>query len=65
MSIKRILRLAIVGIFLLTLVVMPAIAQQDDAPRLRVGKVGDLVSLEPYRAADANYLFLENVFDQI
>lgn len=65
MFIRRTLRWMIAAIFLLTLVVMPAVAQEDEAPRLRVGKVGDLVSLEPYRAAEANYLFLETVFDQI
>lgn len=65
MFIRRILRVAIVTGFLFTLLAMPVVAQENEAPRLRVGKVGDLVSLEPYRSADANYLFIENVFDQL
>lgn len=32
---------------------------------LRVGQVGSLASLEPYRNAAPNYLFIENVFDQL
>ena len=40
-------------------------AAQDDAPRLQAGQIGDLSSLEPYRNASPNYLFIENVFDQL
>lgn len=36
-----------------------------DARPLRIGQVGDLGSLEPYRNASTNYLFIENVFDQL
>ncbi len=32
---------------------------------LRIGQVGDLRSLEPYRNTTPNYLFIENVFDQL
>lgn len=32
---------------------------------LRIGQVGGIRSLEPYRNAAPNYLFLENVFDQL
>jgi ABC-type transport system substrate-binding protein len=42
-------------------------AQPVSAPAqvLRIGQVGDLSSLEPYRNATPNYLFIENVFDQL
>jgi peptide/nickel transport system substrate-binding protein len=42
-------------------------AQPAPAPAqvLRIGQVGDLSSLEPYRNATPNYLFIENVFDQL
>lgn len=40
-------------------------AAQDDGPRLQAGQIGDLRSLEPYRNAGPNYLFIENVFDQL
>jgi len=32
---------------------------------LRVGQVGDIKSMEPYRNAAPNYLFIEQVFDQL
>ena len=32
---------------------------------LRAGVTGDLRSLEPYRTADANYIFIEQIFDQL
>ena len=32
---------------------------------LKAGKIGDLRSLEPYRNADPNYIFIEQTFDQL
>ena len=32
---------------------------------LKAGKVGDLRSLEPFRNADPNYIFIEQTFDQL
>lgn len=37
----------------------------DDGRPLRIGQVGGVASLEPYRNANPNYLFIENVFDQL
>lgn len=39
--------------------------QASTAQILRIGQVGGLRSLEPYRNASPNYLFIENVFDQL
>ena len=63
---KRHLMLSVVIVLLLALGVstLPG-AAQDEGPRLRAGQIGDLRSLEPYRNASPNYLFIENVFDQL
>jgi peptide/nickel transport system substrate-binding protein len=45
----------------------PEAAEPEPAAEqvLRIGQVGDIRSLEPYRNAAPNFLFIENVFDQL
>jgi peptide/nickel transport system substrate-binding protein len=43
----------------------PEATVAQKAQVLRVGQVGPLQSLEPYRNATPNYLYIDNVFDQL
>ncbi len=43
----------------------PAVSAPQAPQVLRGGQVGDLLSLEPYRFVVQNYVFLEQVFDQL
>ncbi|MDE0219854.1 MAG: ABC transporter substrate-binding protein [Spirochaetaceae bacterium] len=47
------------------LLLLGAITAFADGTTLRIGQVGDIRSLEPYRNATPNYLFIENLYDQL
>ena len=47
------------------LLLIGALAASADGTTLKIGQVGDIRSLEPYRNATPNYLFIENLYDQL
>lgn len=48
-----------------TFLLLGAVAAAADGTTLKIGQVGDIRSLEPYRNATPNYLFIENLYDQL
>ena len=58
-------RHARLGAIASALLLIGALAASADGTTLRIGQVGDIRSLEPYRNATPNYLFIENLYDQL
>ena len=56
---------AVVVVTVLVMSFAPASSAPPAPQVLRGGQVGDLLSLEPYRFVVQNYVFMEQVFDQV